>query len=71
MQKQVIEIVEDIVEEDSLNVDYQLDEDNWDSMNVISFIAAVNTSFNLVLDAEKVSKATSILELIEIVSTKN
>ncbi len=67
MNDKIIEILEDILEEDGIHSLTELDEDNWDSLNVISFIAAINTPFQVVLDAEKISEASTVGELMELV----
>lgn len=67
MQDKLIEILEDILEENDINANFELNEDNWDSLNVISFIAAINSNFQLVLAAEDISKAATIGELIYLI----
>lgn len=67
MKDKIIEILEDILEEDDINASFELDDDNWDSLNIISFIAAINTSFQIVLEAEKISEAETAGVLIDLV----
>ena len=68
MENQILKIVADIFEEDTVSVDTVLDEDNWDSLNVISFIAAINSSFGLILDAEKTGQADSVSALLSMIA---
>lgn len=65
--KQLFEILEDILEEDKVDVDFELNEENWDSLNIISFIAAANSSLNVVLNAEKLSEVKLVQDLVSLV----
>ncbi|MGS0827506.1 acyl carrier protein [Shewanella sp. 0m-8] len=64
MENQILKIIADILEEDTITAETMLDEDNWDSLNVISFIAAINSAFGLILDAEKTGQADSVSTLL-------
>ncbi|OEG74539.1 hypothetical protein BEL05_19080 [Shewanella colwelliana] len=64
----VIEIVQDIIEMDNVTASTILTEDIWDSFAVISFLSSVQTEFNTVVDAEKVSNVETVQELIELIS---
>ena len=70
MENEIIEMLESIIEEDGLTDAFILDEDIWDSLNVISFIAAINSKYRIVLDAEKTSKVTTISDLIILVKSE-
>ena len=67
MKAQIYQILEDILEEDGIELTFKLDDENWDSLNIISFIAAINTSFQIVLEAEKISEAETVGALIDLV----
>lgn len=65
--KQLFEILEDILEEDKVDVDFELNEENWDSLNIISFIAEVNSSLNVVVNAEKLGEAKLVKDLVNLI----
>lgn len=67
MKEQIIAILEDILEEDNIDINLILDEDNWDSLNVVSFIAEINTNFQIVLDPVEVNGVEKVAELLDLV----
>ena len=71
MINEIIEILEDIIEEDGITDNFILDKDIWDSLNIISFIAAVNSKYGIVLDSEKLSQVNTVSELIILVESES
>ncbi len=71
MVNAILSIITDILEDDTITLDTHLDDENWDSLNVISFIAAINSNFGIVLDAEETGKADSVKSLISMVEIRN
>ncbi len=63
----VIEIVKDIIEMDDVTVNTVLTEDLWDSFAVISFLSSVQTEFNTVVEADRVSNVETVQDLIELI----
>lgn len=63
----VLGIISDIMEVDSVELDLELDEGNWDSLAVISFIAEVDSKLGQLLDAKSVNESKTVAELISLV----
>ena len=63
----VLKIISEIIEVDSVDLDLELNEDNWDSLAVISFIAEVDSKLGQLLDAQSVSGAKTVAELVSLV----
>jgi len=65
----ICEILE--IDMDSLVGDESLDMlDNWDSLAVISFIALADEELGVIVDADKLSSATNIQDLLNLVVGK-
>ncbi len=57
------------LEAGSLKGDEALDSlDNWDSLAVISFIALADEALGVIVDAEKLSSAQTVRDLLDLVS---
>jgi acyl carrier protein len=67
MHNKLIKILEEILEEDNIQLNFELNDENWDSLNIISFIAAIHSNFQIVLEAEKISEVTNVGDLINLV----
>jgi acyl carrier protein len=67
-ENQLLEIVAEIleVETDEISLETKLDEENWDSLAVVSFIAEADSEFNTILSPKSVSSAKSVKELFEL-----
>jgi len=63
----VLNIISDIMEVDSVDLNLELDEDNWDSLAVISFIAEVDSKLGQILDAKSVNESKTVAELVSLV----
>lgn len=64
----VLNIISEIMEVDSVGLDLELDEENWDSLAVISFIAEVDSKLGQLLDAKSVNESKTVAELVSLVS---
>jgi len=65
----ICEILE--IDINSLVGDESLDSlDNWDSLAVISFIALADEELSIIVDADKLSSAESISDLLSLVRDK-
>jgi len=63
----ILRIVADTIEVESVSESLKLNEDIWDSLAIIVFIAALNKEFGLVLNPEKISSAKTVQDLVDIV----
>lgn len=66
--EQVLKIVADIMEIDTVTQDVELTEGNWDSLAIISFIAEVHDQIGKLLEAKAVNEAKTVADLISIVN---
>jgi acyl carrier protein len=68
-QSQILEIVAEVLEleVDEVNLNTKLDEDNWDSLAVVSFIAEIDSNFDQILvpaDVRDVKKVSDLVVLV-------
>jgi acyl carrier protein len=68
-QSQILEIVAEVLEleVDEVNLNTELDEDNWDSLAVVSFIAEIDSNFDQILvpaDVRDVKKVSDLVVLV-------
>jgi acyl carrier protein len=68
-QSQILEIVAEVLEleVDEVNINTELDEDNWDSLAVVSFIAEIDSNFDQILvpaDVRDVKKVSDLVVLV-------
>ena len=56
-------------EADEMKAEYQLNEENWDSMAIISTIALVDEHFEKMVDAKKLGKCQKLGDLFVLVET--
>lgn len=66
-ENELLEIISEILEEDSVGVEFELDEESWDSLAIVSYISEVDSSFDIVLSPAVVKNAKSVAELIALV----
>lgn len=62
----VAEILE--IESNDVSVDLVLDESNWDSLAVITFISEVDSEFDIVVSPSKVANVKKVSDLITLVA---
>jgi acyl carrier protein len=68
-QSQILEIVAEVLELEvyEVNLNTELDEDNWDSLAVVSFIAEIDSNFDQILvpaDVRDVKKVSDLVVLV-------
>lgn len=70
IENKLLEIVAEIVEVEieDLSLDTELNEDNWDSLAVITFISEVDSEFDIVVSPSKVAEVTKISNLLELIN---
>ena len=66
----LLNILTEILELESGEIDLNSSLDNfvWDSLAILTFISEADSNFDIVLDAEKVGKAKSVQDLLELVT---
>ncbi|MGF1747123.1 phosphopantetheine-binding protein [Vibrio cionasavignyae] len=65
--QQLIEIVAEIIEIDDVTLDTELNEDNWDSLAVVTFISEADNEFDKVVSPSEVNKVTKVADLLELI----
>jgi len=66
-EKQLLEIIAEILEVDSVDVKHELDESTWDSLAIVTFISEIDSTFDLILEPAAVGEAKTVLDLIQLV----
>ncbi|ABU69676.1 MULTISPECIES: acyl carrier protein [Vibrio] len=63
---QVIELVKEVLvsDLDEITLETELNEDNWDSLAVVTFIALVNEKYDVVFPADKAIMAETVKDLL-------
>lgn len=65
--KKLLEIVSEIIEVGDVTLDTELNEGNWDSLAVITFISEVDNEFNKVVAPSQLAKVTKVSDLLELI----
>ena len=65
-KQEFLRLLEALLEKDdeTLTGDETLEELNWDSLAVVSFMAMADEKFGVILSAERINKAKSVAELM-------
>ena len=63
----ILNIVAEIMEVDTVAVDTPLDSSNWDSLAIVSFISDIDGEFDQILNAAEVGKVATVGELVALV----
>ncbi|GAM73816.1 hypothetical protein JCM19241_5012 [Vibrio ishigakensis] len=66
-EKQLLEIMEEILEVDDVTLETELNDENWDSLAVVTFISEADNEFDKVVSPSEVNKVTKVAELLEII----
>lgn len=68
-ENQLLEIVAEILEleVEEVTLETELDEANWDSLAIVSFIAEADSEFDKVLSPKDVSSVTSVKGLLDLI----
>ena len=71
-KQEFLRMLETMLELDSgkLNGSEELQDLNWDSLAVVSFMALADERFGIILSADRLNKAKSISELISFLGDK-
>lgn len=64
---QLLEIVAEILEVDAISLETELNEDNWDSLAVVTFISEADNEFDKVVSPSEVNKVTKVADLLELI----
>ncbi|MFA0284330.1 acyl carrier protein [Vibrio sp. 10N.222.55.F12] len=64
---QLLEIVAEILEVDDISLETELNEDNWDSLAVVTFISEADNEFDKVVSPSEVNKVTKVADLLELI----
>ena len=67
IENQLLEIVSEIIELDDVTLETELNEDNWDSLAVVTFISEADNEFDKVVSPSEVNKAKSIADLLALI----
>ncbi|MGR5297177.1 phosphopantetheine-binding protein [Vibrio mediterranei] len=62
--EQILELVKEVLELDDITLETELDDDTWDSLAVVTYIALANDRYELVLSPEKVIAAETVKDLL-------
>jgi acyl carrier protein len=63
--KQLLELVKEVMESDDITLDTEFDEESWDSLAVVTFIALVSEKYDIVYNSEKAIMAKRVSELLD------
>ncbi|EJD6378463.1 MULTISPECIES: acyl carrier protein [Providencia] len=66
-ENQLLNIIAEILEIDAVSPETELNEENWDSLAVVTFISEVDSNFEQVLSPTSVNKASTVQDLLELV----
>lgn len=68
-ESQLLDIVAEILELEVNEISFEtkLDDSNWDSLAVVSFIAEVDSEFGKILSPKDVSSAENIKSLLDLI----
>lgn len=65
--QQLLDIVAEILENDGVTLDTELNEENWDSLAVVTFISEADNEFDKVVSPSEVNKVTKVADLLELI----
>ncbi|WP_299807108.1 acyl carrier protein [uncultured Shewanella sp.] len=68
-QEQVLEIIAEILELETEEVTLQteLDDENWDSLAVVTFISEIDSNFDQIVSPSEVTDVKNVSDLINLV----
>ncbi|EJA7359439.1 acyl carrier protein [Vibrio alginolyticus] len=67
IENKLLEVVSEIIEIDDVTLKTELNEENWDSLAVVTFISEVDNEFDKIVSPSEVGKATSIADLLALI----
>ncbi|MCE9793802.1 phosphopantetheine-binding protein [Shewanella indica] len=63
----VLEIVAEIIEVDEVTLETELNDENWDSLAVVTFISEADNEFDKVISPSALSNVTKVSDLLELI----
>lgn len=66
--KELIALIAEILEVDEVSEEQTLEEQGWDSLANLSFIAVIDERLGLEIDADELAEATTVAGLAALVS---
>ncbi|SUC37287.1 Phosphopantetheine attachment site [Providencia rustigianii] len=66
-EEQVLNIIAEILEVETVTLNTELNEENWDSLAVVTFISEIDSNFDQILSPTSVNKANTVLDLLNLV----
>ncbi|HHR5883328.1 TPA: acyl carrier protein [Providencia alcalifaciens] len=66
-KEQVLNIIAEILEVETVTLNTELNEENWDSLAVVTFISEIDSNFDQILSPTSVNKANTVLDLLNLV----
>lgn len=66
-ETKLLAIVAGILEVGSVDLQTELNEGNWDSLAVLTFISDADAEFDIVVSSEKVVSVTSVAQLLKLI----
>ena len=65
--QKLLEIIAEIIEIEEVTLDTELNEENWDSLAVVTFISEVDNEFDKVVSPSAVNKVAKVADLLELI----
>ena len=66
-ESQILDVIAETLEMDSIEITMALDERIWDSLAVVVFIGSVNNAFNKILDPSQLYNVKNVQQLVQLV----
>jgi len=66
-ENQILDVIAETLEMDSIEITMDLDERIWDSLAVVVFIGSVSNAFNKILDPSELYDVKNVQQLVQLV----
>lgn len=66
-----LNIMSEILEEDIVDLDFQLNEDNWSSISVVSCLAEFDDQFNILVNGDALAKCENVQDVFNLLESTN
>lgn len=67
VQDKLLEIVAEILEDDDVTLDTELNDENWDSLAVVTFISEADNEFDKMISPSLLNNVAKVSDLLELV----
>ncbi|WP_412501515.1 acyl carrier protein [Shewanella chilikensis] len=67
VQDKLLEIVAEILEDDDVTLDTELNDENWDSLAVVTFISEADNEFDKMISPSLLNNVEKVSDLLELV----